>query len=147
MNVDAIALAAQSSDPGVRLLAARRMELEAEIREIDGLFATLNRLVERTRNAQLLTELENMPGEDGVTMPKQEFVTVLRGILTRNGKPMRAADLFTEFRLSHPNHASIGADGLRKRLYLLRDHFRSIDQGLWWPADMVLAVAENSVAA
>ena len=144
MNVEQVTLAAQSPDPALRSIAARRLQLEAEAAEIDKLFDTLAAIGTRVNNARLAAEFSAPTGEGTGVMPKDEFVATLRKIFEHSGSPMRPGDIFLAFRDLYPGFAGGGADALRKRLHTLKDVFRGDAEGFWWPIDVPIPLLRKA---
>lgn len=122
---DPIAAAARSLDPAIRTLAARRMEIAAEIARIDTLFASREqvRAVARPRI------------EPVKMMRKAEFVVNVARILAVHGRPMRPKELYVKFDELHTGYLA-DANALRKRLHGTKDAFYSVGGRGYWPVGL-----------
>jgi hypothetical protein len=128
-----VTAAAQSPDPGVRNLAARRMEIVAEMQKIDHTLESVHTMKSSTATA-MLSDIEK--GIGAGSMPKDYFVSVVRDILVAVGHPLQPAALFQRFHALYPGFAAGGADMMRKRLHGMKDQFRRIDGEGFWPHDL-----------
>lgn len=131
----AVTAAAQSPDPTLRALAARRLELSVELTKIDSFFDTLQMLGSGQGNSTL-AEI-NARIEAG-SLPKPQFVAAVRDILISVGHPLQPAALFQRYHALYPAFAGGGADALRKRLHGMKDTFIRTKHAGYWPADVPL---------
>lgn len=132
---DPAVLAAASPDPAVRGLAVRRQELAKQVGKIDSLLGLYSELVEEYQAAQ--KPPTTAPLNDGV-MPRESFVPAVREILLSAGQPLRPREIYEAFAAKHPDYAGGGPDALRKRLYKLKDCFRSVGSDRHWPIDVAV---------
>lgn len=143
LSDELLGIMAQSTDPGIRGLVVRRMELAAEITKIDLLFASMHQLTTADANGLATGEL---PRSSTGFIPKKEFVTVVRNILLAAGRPLKSKDIYERFKALYPDCAISGPEMLRKRLFVTKDCFRNIEEAGYWPIDYPMPVfrAEKS---
>ena len=128
-----IVAAAQSPDPTMRALAARRTEIAVEAKRIDSLFSTMETLTKGELGSSL-AKLE--ASISAGTLPKPQFVEAVRNILVASGQPLQPTALFTRFQALYPAFALGGPDALRKRMHGMKEHFVTIRGAGYWPADL-----------
>lgn len=128
-----VTTAAQSPDPALRALAARRLELAAEIARLDTFFSTMHTLTAGEAMSTLATIEARI---DAGTLPKPQFVAAVRAILVACGQPLQPAALFVRFQQAYPAFATGGPDALRKRMHGMKEHFVTLRHSGYWPADL-----------
>ena len=138
-----VTAAAQSPDPALRALAARRLELAAEVAKLDTFFDAMHTL---TAGEAMHTLAEIEARLDAGTMPKPQFVAAVRDILVACGQPLQPAALFVRFAALYPAFATGGSDALRKRMHGMKEHFVTLKSAGYWPADLPLPAQMDSSA-
>lgn len=131
---DALAFAAQSADPAIRSLVARRMELVVEVAKLDAFFAART-LGESPAVAQdSAASVIDSRFVDRV-MPKAEFVAVVSFILVTEGAPLKPKAISKKFSILYPQY-KLNAERIRQRLHGTKDAFRNVDRRGFWPVDL-----------